>query len=132
MAGYIGGTVLSRLLAHPDAPSLDITALLRSVDKAKKLEAFGVKSVVGSYEETALIEKLSEASHVVFTCVSCFYRILLRSADLLRFRTESVGQYGRSPSHSERIEAKASADRRCAYPHSHCKPSHTTSEVCRI
>lgn len=75
MAGYIGGTVLSRLLAHPDAQSLDVTALLRSVDKAKKLEAFGVKSVVGSYEETALIEKLSEASHVVFTCVRHFYRL---------------------------------------------------------
>lgn len=68
--GYIGGSVLSRLLSHPDANSFDITAIVRWPEKAKKLESFGIKSVVGSFKTNLdLVEKLAEAAHVVFHCV---------------------------------------------------------------
>ncbi|GJE97532.1 NAD(P)-binding protein [Phanerochaete sordida] len=66
--GYIGGTVLSRLLAHRGAHSFQITALVRSPDKGKILQdQFGVHSVVGSTEDTTLLERLSAEAHVVFS-----------------------------------------------------------------
>ncbi|KAJ3521950.1 hypothetical protein NM688_g8946 [Phlebia brevispora] len=67
--GYIGGSVLARLLAHPSAKTFDITVIVRSQDKAKKFESFGVKAVVGSFKsDLALLEKLVEESHIVFNC----------------------------------------------------------------
>ena len=69
--GYIGGAVLYRLLQHPSAKTFDITALVRSPEKAKKLEKLGVKAVVGSFKKDLdVTEKLSEQSHIVFNCVS--------------------------------------------------------------
>lgn len=66
--GYIGGTVLSRLLSHPSSATFEITALVRSEEKAKRLqEKFGVKSVVGSYADVALVEKLAENAHFVLS-----------------------------------------------------------------
>ena len=63
--------MLARLLAHPDASTFEITAIVRTEDKAKKLAAFGVKGVVGSFKtDLDLVEKQSEAAHVVFHCVS--------------------------------------------------------------
>ena len=68
--GYVGGSVLHRLLVHPSASTFDITALVRDETKAKKLEEkFGVHSVVGSLKDTALVEKLAENAHVVFSLV---------------------------------------------------------------
>ena len=68
--GYIGGSVLARLLKHPNAQSFEITALVRSEDKAKKLESHGVKTVIGSYKDDhALTEKLAENAHIVFQIV---------------------------------------------------------------
>ncbi|KIP10506.1 hypothetical protein PHLGIDRAFT_33875 [Phlebiopsis gigantea 11061_1 CR5-6] len=66
--GYVGGSVLTRLLARPDAQTFEITALVRSEEKAKKLEDFGVKTAVGSFKNDVLVERLSEAAHVVFSC----------------------------------------------------------------
>ncbi|GJE96186.1 NAD(P)-binding protein [Phanerochaete sordida] len=65
--GYIGGSVLAKLLTDPSADTLDITALVRSEDKAAKLEKFGVRTVVGSFKDVALVERLAEAAHVVFS-----------------------------------------------------------------
>ncbi|KAI0091093.1 NAD-P-binding protein [Irpex rosettiformis] len=65
--GYLGGSVLARLLAHPNKDSFDITAIVRSAEKAKKLEAFGVKAVVGSLKDAALVEQLSENAHILFS-----------------------------------------------------------------
>jgi hypothetical protein len=44
---------------------------VRSEKKAKLLEdKFGVKAAVGSYKtDLALVEKLAEKAHVVFSCV---------------------------------------------------------------
>ncbi|GJE96185.1 NAD(P)-binding protein [Phanerochaete sordida] len=65
--GYIGGSVLAKLLKHPSADTFDITALVRSEDKAAKLNKLGVRTVIGSYKDVALVERLSEAAHVVFS-----------------------------------------------------------------
>ena len=62
--------MLARLLAHPSAKDLDITVIVRGADKAKRLEAFGVRAVVGSFKtDLHLTEKLAEQAHVVFNCV---------------------------------------------------------------
>jgi len=68
LAGYVGGSVLTRLLRHPSASTFDITVLVRSADKAKTLEKFGVKAVVGSNDDLDKLESLAEHSHVVFSC----------------------------------------------------------------
>ena len=72
--GYIGGSVLARLLAHPDAKNYDITVLVRSKDKAKKFENFGVRAIVGSFTESKLVEELSEQAHAIFSIVSSTLR----------------------------------------------------------
>jgi len=68
IAGYIGGSVLTRLLQHPSASTFDITVITRSADKAKALEKFGVKAVVGTNDDLDKLESLAEHSHVVFSC----------------------------------------------------------------
>lgn len=70
MQGYIGGSVLSRLLAHSDAKSFEITALIRSVEKAECLRGFGVKTVVGSTDDVEKLETLASHAHIVFSVVS--------------------------------------------------------------
>ncbi|KAF8969167.1 hypothetical protein BDZ97DRAFT_1915527 [Flammula alnicola] len=52
--GYIGGTVLTRLLQHPDAASFQIIALVRSAEKGEKLKTLGVDFIVGSYTDENL------------------------------------------------------------------------------
>ncbi|EPQ59897.1 hypothetical protein GLOTRDRAFT_28879, partial [Gloeophyllum trabeum ATCC 11539] len=64
--GYIGGSVLQRLLEHPKAQSFEITTLVRNPDKAKLLETFGVKPVIGSHSDTDKLEALAKEANVVF------------------------------------------------------------------
>lgn len=71
--GYIGGSVLARLLARADASKYEITALVRSPEKAKKLATFGVKTVEGSVKDIALLSHLAEQAHAVFSLVSSFF-----------------------------------------------------------
>ncbi|OSC98263.1 NAD-P-binding protein [Trametes coccinea BRFM310] len=67
--GYIGGSVLQRLIQHPKASTFEITALVRSAEKAKALkEKFGVNAVVGSYAERDKLETLAGDADVVFSC----------------------------------------------------------------
>ncbi|KAI0073995.1 NAD(P)-binding protein [Panus rudis PR-1116 ss-1] len=63
--GYIGGTVLARLLEHPKASTFDITILVRSPEKAQKFESFGVKAVVTSLEDEGTIEEVASKAHIV-------------------------------------------------------------------
>ncbi|KAF9453420.1 NAD(P)-binding protein [Macrolepiota fuliginosa MF-IS2] len=67
--GYIGGSVLGRLLAHPNAHSFEITTLVRSQDKANKLKRFGVTPVVGSFSDVSLVEELAAGADIVFDAV---------------------------------------------------------------
>ncbi|CDO74490.1 hypothetical protein BN946_scf184979.g45 [Trametes cinnabarina] len=67
--GYIGGSVLERLLKHPNANTFDITVLVRNAEKAKILESkFGVRVVVGAHQDLDKLEACSENAHIVFQC----------------------------------------------------------------
>lgn len=66
--GYIGGEVFAKLLDHPKFSTFNITALVRSPEKAEKLRALQVQVVVGSHSDEPLMEKLaSEADIVIAT-----------------------------------------------------------------
>ncbi|KAA1467579.1 NAD(P)-binding protein [Dentipellis sp. KUC8613] len=64
--GYIGGTVLQLLLAHPKRDSFEITAYVRSEDKAKKLRELGVKTAIGTYEDSDKLQEAASKADVVF------------------------------------------------------------------
>jgi nucleoside-diphosphate-sugar epimerase len=64
--GYIGGSVLTGLLQHPNAAHFNITALIRGDEsRIKKLSSLGVTAVIGSNESHDVIEKAASNSHVV-------------------------------------------------------------------
>ncbi|KZT23307.1 NAD(P)-binding protein [Neolentinus lepideus HHB14362 ss-1] len=69
--GYIGGSVLQRLLTHPEARSFDITALVRNGEKAKLLESFSVKTIIGSISDFEKVEAAAASSDVVFSIADC-------------------------------------------------------------
>ncbi|EJF64709.1 NAD(P)-binding protein [Dichomitus squalens LYAD-421 SS1] len=64
--GYIGGSALQAILAHPKANTFEITALVRSEAKAKVLEsALGIKTVIGSIQDHAFLTENVEKADVV-------------------------------------------------------------------
>jgi nucleoside-diphosphate-sugar epimerase len=64
--GYIGGSVLTGLLRHPDVANFKITALLRGDDsRVKKIADLGVIPLIGSNDSHDIIEKAASESHVV-------------------------------------------------------------------
>ena len=67
--GYIGGSVLQRLPDHPKRDTFEITALVRSVDKAKLLNTLGVNTVVASLSDLDKLTELAAASDVVIHTV---------------------------------------------------------------
>jgi len=67
--GYVGGSVLDRLLRHSTFTTSEITALVRKADKAPTFESLGVKTILGSYDDHALLEKQASLSDVVIECV---------------------------------------------------------------
>ncbi|KZP06728.1 NAD(P)-binding protein, partial [Athelia psychrophila] len=91
--GYIGGAVTSRLLAHPRTASFDITALVRSEDKAAKLRPLGVKTVIGSYSDIDQLENLASEADILFSTVDCD-DLTAMQANLrgLKRRYEATGQ----------------------------------------
>ena len=73
--GYIGGTVLQKLLSLPTPPSL-ITILIRDHQKAEllqKLEVAGVKiqALIGSLEDFDKLRKAAEEHDVVVSTANC-------------------------------------------------------------
>lgn len=69
LLGYVGGSILTRLLSHPLRRVLDITALVRSEEKAEKLRSLGLKAVFGSTSDGALLASLAAEADIVFACV---------------------------------------------------------------
>jgi len=65
--GYIGGSVVARLLEHPNHSSFDITALVRSAEKAVKIETLGIKTDIGSFSDLDRLEALTGEADVVFS-----------------------------------------------------------------
>jgi len=68
--GYIGGSVLTRLLEHPKRDTFDITILISAASKVKAFEFFGLNVVVGSLDDADLLERLAYESDIVFQSVS--------------------------------------------------------------
>ncbi|CDO74489.1 hypothetical protein BN946_scf184979.g44 [Trametes cinnabarina] len=67
--GYIGGSVLERLLKHPSSNTFDITVIVRNAEKAKILESkFGVNVVIGTHQDLDKLEACAENAHIVFHC----------------------------------------------------------------
>ena len=64
--GYIGGSILQDLL---DDPNYSITALVRSAEKAKNLETFGVKVILGSLDDSDKVQQATAAADIVLHCV---------------------------------------------------------------
>ncbi|EJD06860.1 NAD-binding protein [Fomitiporia mediterranea MF3/22] len=66
--GYIGGSVLWRLLNHKDAKNFHFKVLVRDPAKAKLLqEKFGVEAVVGSHSDADKVETLAHEADCVIT-----------------------------------------------------------------
>lgn len=61
--------MVDRLLRHPTFATSEITALVRKADKAAAIESLGIKAVLGSYDEHALLERQASQSDVIFACV---------------------------------------------------------------
>jgi len=76
--GYIGSSVLERLQNHPDAEKFEITALIRSPQKADKFKEYGVNTVVGSFSDAKLLEDLTAAADIVVDTASeiCVTRLV--------------------------------------------------------
>ncbi|EPQ52467.1 NAD P-binding protein [Gloeophyllum trabeum ATCC 11539] len=69
--GYLGGTVLQRLLSHPERASFSISVLVRNTEKAKLLETFGVETIIGSLSDLDKLEKAASSADVVFAIADC-------------------------------------------------------------
>ncbi|KAF9078699.1 NAD-binding protein [Rhodocollybia butyracea] len=71
--GYIGGSILTRFLQRPDASSLDIRLLVRSAEKAKKIQDLdlGVTVIIGSHSDSELMEELASQVDVVLATADC-------------------------------------------------------------
>ena len=68
--GYVGGSILLELLNHGHAGS-SITALVRSSEKARKLEALnlGIKVTEGTPNDAALLVTLTREADVIIDAV---------------------------------------------------------------
>ncbi|KAG6831796.1 hypothetical protein H0H92_007473 [Tricholoma furcatifolium] len=66
--GYIGGSVLTRLLSHKLSDTFGITLLVRDATKAKQFRTLGVKAVVGSNSDLELLEHLAAEADITFSC----------------------------------------------------------------
>jgi len=89
LIGYVGGSVLSRFLEHPDFLAFKITALVRNSEKAEKLRALGINAVMGSHSDPSLMENLAAESDVVVRKwissdrrINCLH-LLARTAQLM-------------------------------------------------
>ncbi|KAJ7671746.1 hypothetical protein B0H17DRAFT_1085063 [Mycena rosella] len=70
--GYLGGTLISALLDRKDSASFDITALVRSAEKAEKLKnATGINIAMGSHSDLELIETLASKADVILSMGDC-------------------------------------------------------------
>jgi uncharacterized protein YbjT (DUF2867 family) len=69
LTGYIGGSVVARLLEHHDSNTFEITALVRSAEKATKIKTLGIGTTVGSYSDLDKLEKLTSEADVIFSIV---------------------------------------------------------------
>ncbi|TFY82933.1 hypothetical protein EWM64_g1075 [Hericium alpestre] len=63
--GYIGGSVIQELLNHPKADQFEITAYVRNEDRANKLNGLGLKTALGSLDDTEKLAELASQADIV-------------------------------------------------------------------
>lgn len=69
--GYIGGSILWRLLHHKDVANFRIKALIRDAAKAKRFsKEYGVEPVIGSLSDLGKLESQAAEADYVITTVS--------------------------------------------------------------
>ncbi|KAF8501570.1 hypothetical protein F5888DRAFT_1608771 [Russula emetica] len=91
--GYVGGTVLQRLLAHPKRDTFEITALVRDADKAKLLNTLGVNTVIASLSDFDKVAEVSANSDVVINLADSDSLEGVRAIHRgLKLRHEKTGQ----------------------------------------
>jgi len=95
--GFIGGAVLERLLGHPKRDTFVITALVRSVDKAKTLNTLGVNTVVASLSDLDKLTEHASASNVIINTADADHleavKAILRGLKLRHDKTGEVPIY---------------------------------------
>lgn len=69
-SGYIGGGVLNSFLNDSRISALDITAYIRSEEKAKQIAQLGIKAVSGGLPE---LEAAVANTDIVVNCVTQFH-----------------------------------------------------------
>lgn len=90
--GYIGSSVVSAFLDHPDRANITITALIRNAEKAEKLKTYGINAVVGDHTDAALFEKLaSEADYYFSTADADNVAVAKTALSGLKKRYEATG-----------------------------------------
>ncbi|KAE9407776.1 NAD(P)-binding protein [Gymnopus androsaceus JB14] len=73
VTGYVGGAVLMRLAKRDDFDSFDIRCIVRSPDKAAKIETLykNVKTIVGSHSDIALMTQAASEVDMVLAMANC-------------------------------------------------------------
>lgn len=71
--GYIGGSVLTRLLSHPLSDTFQTTVLVRDANKATQFRRMGVRAIVGSYSDLSSLTQLASDADLVLACVRFCY-----------------------------------------------------------
>jgi len=73
VTGYIGGAILTRLAKREDFDSFDIRCIIRSSDKADKIQKLfkNITSIVGSHSDIPLISKAASEVDVVIATADC-------------------------------------------------------------
>jgi len=69
--GYIGGSFLTKLLQSADKDKYEITVLIRSEAAAPKFKELGIKTLVGSIENSELLTQAALDADVVVNYVDC-------------------------------------------------------------
>ncbi|KAG6915860.1 hypothetical protein DXG01_009567 [Tephrocybe rancida] len=95
--GYIGGSILLRFINRPDFATLNVTALVRSQEKAGKLNLLGVHTIVGSFDDLPLLENAASKADVVINAADAddldVVRALLKGLEQRHETTGNVPSY---------------------------------------
>ncbi|TFK27194.1 NAD-P-binding protein [Coprinopsis marcescibilis] len=66
--GYLGGSILTRLLSHPLSETFRLTVLVRAPEKATQFRKMGIHAVEGSNTDLELVRKLASNADIVVAC----------------------------------------------------------------
>jgi uncharacterized protein YbjT (DUF2867 family) len=113
--GYIGGSVLDRLIAHPDRKFWDIVSYSRNAEKAEVLlNRFGIRSIIGTLDENQKIEDAAAVADIVIHTADSSDHIDSVQA-ILRGLRRKHKQSGKVPIYIHTVSEYAYIDRNFTY-----------------